>query len=309
MRSAEQLILVSRRSTGNLDFSENAGVQDEEFLQGLNDAQEEIHALINGLFPFILMGEKIQDITANVANYPIPSDCYMGTRIDHVEYSPSGIASDYYPIRKGYPRERINGQAGNPAFYIRQGSELIIQPPPQSGGKIRITYQRSIPILDKKRATVASVVLTGSSITSLVLDTTQDLDAAALLEQNYITILDKYGSVKMDGIPVDAIDIATGIVTVSPGFTFDASETIAAGDSVVRGKYASTHSQLPEICEKYLLEYCNMRIFMRDSSTDQGDVAKLMQKIEATLQKAFAEPDSDPNRIPIIDPSYLGYEL
>jgi hypothetical protein len=78
---------------------------------------------------------------------------------------------------------------------------------------------------------------------------------------------------------------------------------------VVRGKYSSTHSQLPDICEKYLLEYCNMRIFVRDSSTDQAEVAILMQKIEATLKQAFAEPDSDPDRIPIIDSSFLGYEL
>jgi len=309
MRTIEQLITASRRATGNVDFSETAGVQDEEFIQSLNDAQEEIHALINVMFPTILMAEKEIQISANVESYAIPSDCYMGTRVDHIEYTTSGLAQDYYPIRKGHPRERINGQAGNPAFYIRQGTSLIIQPPPQSGGKIRVTYQKAIPVLDKKRGTVASVVLGLDTITSLVLDTTTDLDAAALSEQNFITIGDKNGIIKMQYIPIDSIDSTTGMVTVSAGFTFESGETIDAGDYALRGKYSTTHSQLPDICEKYLLEYCNMRIFVRDSSTDQAEVGALMQKIEGTLKQAFAEPENDPDRIPIIDPSYLGYEL
>lgn len=309
MRTVEQLIQASRRATGNLDFSENAGVADEEFLQALNDGQEEIHALINLNFPTILMAVKIQQIFANVDSYAIPSDCYMGTRLDYLEYSPSGLSSDYYPIRKGSVKERINGQSGNPAYYIRQGSSVIMQPPPQNGGYLRMTYQKAIPVLDKKRGQVAAVSLGTSTINSLTLDTTTELDAAGLEEQNFITIVDKNGLVKMRYIPIDGVDQSTGVVTVSSGFVFEAGETIDVGDSAVRGKYSSTHSQLPDICEKYLLEYCNMRIFVRDSSTDQAEIAVLMQKIEATLKQAFAEPDNDPDRIPIIDPSFLGYEL
>lgn len=309
MRTIEQLISASRRATGNLDFSDNAGIGDEEFIQALNDGQEEIHALINVMFPTILMASQETQVSANVELYAIPRDCYMGTRLDFVEYAPSGLAQDYYPIRKGSTKERINGQAGNPAFYIRQGVNLILQPPPQNGGKIRMTYQKSVPVLDKRRATVSSVLLVGDTIQSLFLSTSVDLDAEGLVEQNFITIVDKNGGMKMSYIPVDSINSGTGEVIVSAGFTFQAGETISAGDYAVRGKYASTHSQLPDICEKYLLEYCNVRIFVRDSSTDQAEVAALMQKIEATLKQAFAEPDNDPDRIPIIDPSYLGYEL
>lgn len=309
MRNVELLIAASRRSTGNTDFSENAGVADEEFLQALNDAQEEIHAIINSMFPTILMAEKVVQVSINQESYPIPDDCYMGTRIDHVEYSPSGLAQDYWVIRKGSARERINGQSGNPSYYIRQGSNLILQPPPQQGGTIRLTYQKTIPVLDKRRATVSSVTLAGDTIASLVLDTTVELDATALEEQNFISIVDKNGVVKMRAIPIDSINSGNGQVNVSAGFTFQSGETIAPGDYAVRGKYSSTMSQLPDLCEKYLLEYCNMRIFVRDSSVDQADVAGLMQKLEATLRAAFAEPENDPDGIPIITAQYLGYDL
>ena len=308
MRAVDQLITASRRATGNTDYTSTAGVQDEEFIQALNDAQEEIQSIINVLFPTILMAEKYVDVTISQETYPIPSDCYMGTRIDNISYSPTGLDQDYYVIRKGSLKERIDGINGNPSFYLRQGSNIIIQPPPQNSGKLRIVYQKAIPYLDIRRGTVQAVTLGTNTITSLTLDPA-GLDASALLEQNYITIVDKYGAVKMKDIPVDAIDTSTGVVTVTPGFTFQSGETIVVGQYALRGKNSSTNSLLPDICEKYLLEYCNMRIFVRDSSTDQNEVAALMGKIEATLRQAFAEPDNDPDRVPIIDPFYLGYEL
>ena len=309
MRQLEQLITASRRATNNLDFSSSAGVQDEEFIQALNDAQEEIHSIINTTFPTILMKVVEKAVTIGIDSYSIPSDCYMGTRIDFIEYSPSGLVQDYYPIRKGSVKERINGQNGNPAYYIRQGTDIIVQPAPQQGGKLRITYQRTVPVLDIRRAQVSSVVLSSNSITSLVLDTSVAFDNLALEEQNFITIVDKNGVIKMQDIPVDGIDGNTGVVTVTSGFTFQTGETISQGDYALRGKYSSTNSQLPDVCEKYLLEYCNMRIFMRDSSTDQAEVAALMQKIENTLKSAFSEPDNDPDRVAVISAEYLGYDL
>jgi hypothetical protein len=254
------------------------------------------------------MSEKYQDVTLGVSSYAIPTDCYMGTRIDNIFYSPSGLYQDFYPIRKGSLKERIDGINGCPSFYLRQGNQIILQPPPQQGGKLRIIYQKAIPYLDVKRGTVLSVTLSGDTITSLVLDPNA-LDADALLEQNFISIVDKNGNTQMKDIPIDAIDVNTGVVTVSAGFTFENNETIAPGNFALRGKNSTTHSQLPDICEKYLLEYCNMRIFVRDSSTDQAELAALMSKIEGTLKLAFAEPDNDPDRIPIINPFYLGYEL
>lgn len=309
MRKLELLILASRRATENQEFTDSAGIQDDEFIQYFNDGQEEIHAKLNSLFPHILMKQKeIQCVAAQEA-YDIPSDVFMGTRIDFIEYTQSGNAIDYYGLKKGSLKERLNGVQTDPSFYIRNGNQILLQPKPQSSGsKIRVSYQRAIPRLDIKRATVESVTLgAGNTITTLVLDDALLFDRDSLLEEGYISITDKDGVVKMESIPIDNISTA-GVVTVSAGFIYQTGETITAGDCVLRGKKSSQFSELPELCEKYLLEYCNARILIRDSSSDSAPVAQVLARVEATLQTAFAEPDNDPDYIPVLDGQYLGWD-
>ena len=308
MRRVDLLITASRRATENQEFTATAGIQDVEFLQYLNDGQEEIHSILQGTFPSILTAYKTQQVVQNQEAYAMPRDLYLGTRIDQIEYSCSGTPDSYYILKKGTLKERLNTQAGNPAFYIRRGAEILIQPKPQQAGIMRWSYQRAIPTLDVRRGTVLSVVLGTNDITSLVLDTSIFLDADPIVEQQFMTVVDKNGAVKMRSIPVVAIDTATGTVTVEPGFTFESGETIAAGDFVCAGTFSTTNSELPDVCEKYLLEYCNTRILMRDSQTDSAQISQILAKVEQTLRLAFAEPDGDPDRIPLLDVQFLGVE-
>ena len=308
MRRADLLITASRRATENQEFTATAGIQDVEFLQYLNDGQEEIHSILQSTFPSILTAYKVQTAVQSQEAYSVPRDLYLGTRIDQLEYSCSGVDTDYYILKKGQIKERLNTQAGNPAFYIRRGSEILIQPRPQQAGNIRWSYQRAIPKLDVRRGTVSTVTLGSSSITSLTLDASIFLDADPILEQQFMTVVDRNGVVKMRSIPVTAIDTTTGTVTVESGFTFESGETITAGDYVCAGDFATTNSELPEVCEKYLLEYCNLRILMRDSQTDSAQISQILAKVQETLRVAFAEPDGDPDRIPLLDVQFLGVE-
>lgn len=310
MRKLETLITASRRATENQEFTETAGIQDEEFIQYFNDGQEEIHTILNTLFPHILMKIKEVSCVASQEAYDIPSDVFMGTRIDAIEFTQSGAPQNYYPLKKGSVKERLSGIQTDPSFYIRNGSQIFLQPKPQSSGsKLRLTYQRTIPRLDVQRATVLSVTLdlVSNTIISLTLDDTVQMDTATLLEENYITVLDKNGVVKMRKIPITAIS-TSGVVTVDPSFVFEDGETISAGDSVCRGGYSSNFSELPDLCEKYLLEYTNTRILMRDSSSDADAVSQVLNKVQSSLQTAFAEPDNDPDYVPVLDGQYLGWD-
>jgi hypothetical protein len=308
MRRVEQLIAQSRRATENQEFTESAGVQDEEFIQYLNDAQEDIQTIIQGTFPNIMLKEEIGSLISGQGGYDIPRDCFLGTRINQVEVTLS-TTENFYVLRKASLRERINFKSGSPVFWIRNGSQFLLQPAPQASGQYRVTYQRTIPTLDIRRGTVDSVTFgAGNTIASLILKTDEPLDDQALIEQNFITIVDKNGSVKMQGIPVTDVSASTGTVTIEAGFVFEDGETIEAGDYALRGAYSTTNSQLPDICEKFLLEYCNTRILMRDSSADSVETGTLMAKIQETLRLAFAEPDADPDRITILDTQFLGLE-
>ena len=310
MRKLETLITASRRATENQEYNDTSGIQDEEFIQYFNDGQEEVQALINANFPHVLMKIKEMNVSANTEEYAIPDDVYLGTRIDFIEFTQSGAPQNYYPLKKGSVKERLSGIQTDPSFYIRNGNSIFLEPKPQSSGsKIRITYQRTIPTLDIVRGTVEAVTLdtNARTVTSLTLDDTVTMDITALTEQNYMTVIDKNGNIKMKAIPVVSIS-SSGVVTLDAGFVYESGETISAGDYVVRGKYASNFSQLPDVCEKYLLEYCNTRILVRDSSTDADSVAQLLAKIQNTIQTAFAEPDNDPDYVPVLDGQYLGWD-
>ena len=313
MRKLETLITASRRATENQEFSSSAGISDEEFIQYFNDAQEEIQNLINLNFPKVFM--KVADLQvpaqdgSTLSGIALPSDCYLGTRIDTILFSDTGRLQDAYRLKKGSTKEYLGGNASNPSYYFRASSDIFLQPYAQSGGVLYVAYQAALPKLDIIRGIVSSVTLGTNTITSLVLDPTQVFDFEAIQENRYVSVGDKDGNIKMTRIPVDAIDSSTGVVTVDPSFTFEAGETIAAGDFIFCGKVATNFSQLPETCERYLLEYCNARILMRDSSSDAQDISQVLLKIEAGIKSAFAETESDPDYVAVLDNQYLGWDV
>ncbi|MHA2065574.1 MAG: phage adaptor protein [Candidatus Thorarchaeota archaeon] len=281
MRNLSLLITQSRRNTENEDFSADRGIGDEEFIEYFNNAQDRIQALIQAGFPDVFQEDTIIDAVSGQEEYAIPTDAFLGTRIDMVEYSDSGATEEFYELKKASKRERTTGLNANPSFYIRRNQSILLQPKPESSGKIRITYQKKLPKLDVRRATVLTATLSATAITALTLDTSVAIDDVGLLEENFITVIDKNGLIKMKNIPIDAIDTGTGIVTVTAGFTFQTGETIVPGDFLLRGTESSTHSQLPDNVERYL---------------------------ETDIVDSFSVPDGDVNYVPILDDQFLGAE-
>lgn len=305
MRAIELLITQSRRETENEEFTDTTGISDEEFIEFANRAQSRIQTGISLLFPDLFLEEKEIDAVINQEDYAIPLDAFLGSRVELVEYSPDGTQSGYYNLDKGSKKERLSGVSSTPSFYIRRSGFILLQPAPQQAGTIRITYQKSLPKIDKRRAQVSAVTLTSNSITSLTLDTTQEIDDVALLEENYITVIDKNGVIKMKEIPITAISTSSGAVTVEAGFTFESGETIAVGDYVVRGKEASTHSQLPDVCQPFLIAYMNWKALFRDSSNDSVEQNQELKELMNEILASYGDPDGDVNRVPILTGDYL----
>lgn len=312
MRNISLLISRSRSITGNTDFTEDTGFQDEDFLEWATSAQHRIHSKIVQMAPDVFESEKVYSVTSGQEAYDIPELAHLNTRITQVDFSPSTSERDYYPLQKAQLVERQTGIAGNPSVYIRKSNQILLAPAPTSG-MIRIVYQRRFPRLDIRRASVDSVVLDDatSTITSLVFDVTtlSSEDIVRIQDEGYVTIVDRDGVIQMAAIPVSEVNSSNGAVTLVSGFEYESGETIAVGDYVVLGNYTSTHSPLPsEVGERYLIEFMNWKAQKGDSSSDSKEQVSEVEQIEAEIISAYTPADNDVARVPIISYDYVDFQ-
>ena len=82
----------------------------------------------------------------------------------------------------------------------------------------------------------------------------------------------------------------------------------AADYYIVFGKFASTHSQLPDVAERYLTEYMAMRIQMRDSNTESINQSSVLRTLEEEIVDSIANLEEDLVSIAILDSSMMDYD-
>lgn len=307
MRRLDVLIDQVRKQTENVEFSDTTGISDEEFIQYANDGQEQIEMEINSVGTDNFLVEKEIQTVAGQEAYELPFDMLMGTNIRHVEISSSSSQSDYFPLKQRQFWERINSFNGTPAYYIQRNNQILLQPKPDRALTIRVQYKKKLPRLDIRRASVSAVTLGSNTITSLTFDTSALFERDELIQDNFLTIVDRDGAVKMRAIPFDDINSGSGVVTVTAGFTFESGESIGVGDYAVRNKNSSTHSQLPDICERFIISYMAWKILKRDSNTDLTDQERELIAMGANIVKNFARADENWDGVPIINNEDLDY--
>lgn len=308
LRRLDLLISEAREETENKEFTATTGISDEEFIRYANDGQMELQQAISNTHPDVFQ-EESDPISAIGESISIPSDAFLGNRIDYVEFSDDGSENNYRQLKQGRLSERRPGVNSTPSYYIRRSGILLLQPQPDSpGGVVRITYQKRLPSLDIRRAQVGAVTLGSDSITSLILDTTVNFDQENLVTDNFMTVIGRDGTIKMKGIEFDDISASTGIVTITSGFTFDTGETIEVGDYVVRGSCATTHSQLADVCEPFIVSFMQWRALKRDSSSDASGKGQELAQMRASIIDSFSQTDSDVDYVTILDSQYFSTE-
>jgi len=308
MRRIDLLIDEARHETDNTQFTDETGIQTSEFLRWANSAQTRILSLIQQAHPDLFQRSSEIAVVQNQEEYSIPSKTFLGTRVQMVEYSKSGQTRDYYPLKKGNLHERVNGPAGDPAFYIRFSKKVLIQPAPQNTGKLRLITQLALPRLDTRRATVLSSALTSDTITSLNFDPSLNIDQEEIQNEGYICIVDKDGNILMEAIPVESIDMTTGLVTVYSGFTFQSGETIPVGSFAVLGSYSSTHSDLPDVAERYVVDFMCWKLEKRDANSASQEISQELKDQEDDIVSSFGIPDDDVSYVTVLDCQYLDYD-
>lgn len=309
MRRIEKLILQVRSETDNDDVpssTEEKGIPDSDFIQFLNDSQDRLQSLIAARYPQVFIREVEIDIVPNQESYTISDRVFLNNRLHTVEFSCTGLVRDYVELEPATVKERYTDTSPDPCYYIRRAGELLLNPiPSRAGGKIRITYERELDDLDIRRGRVASV--TGTPITAITLEA--DLPAPSTLLSgvevgDYICVCDKDGNVTAYNIPVSSYDSGTRVFTV-PSHSLGSGESIVAGSYVTLGRYSSTHSGLPDMCERYLVAYSTLKTLVRDSSEDFTDKNRELSEIESDIIGSFADITRDVDYIAILDESPL----
>jgi hypothetical protein len=298
MKLIDKLISQIRKQTEN---ENEAAIDNSEILQYLNDGQERLHAVVSAKHPKAFIETKEYDIVPGQADYELPVNVFLDNKVLNVEYSYSGQTDDYYPLDPITLKERTN-YSGYPTNYIRRSGKVTLDPiPDTTSGKIRVEYVKRINHLDLRRGVVDVITTDSSTITSLVLDTSNliAIDGDAFNDVEYVCLVDKYGNIGYANIPVDSVDTSTGVVTITSGYEFSAGESASAGDYIVVGENTSTHSEFPRNCERYLIAYASWKLLKRDSSVDFAEQQQELLAMEDDIVASYADVDDDYQRIPV----------
>ncbi len=305
MKRTDLLVDIVRRETETVQDSTSQGISELTYVQCLNDAQDHLQSIIIDQHPRVFLGQSLINIVAAQEEYNLPSDIYLGTKIVSLEYKYGTEAGQYMKLMPQSLHDRKTWFSSSfPAFYIRKSDTFLLNPLPavSSTSGLRMVYVRELRDLDVRRGVISTVTKSSLNITAINLDLTPTLskdsssvtNAADLLDKtDYVCIVDKDGISILDGIPVTGYNSSTGVITV-PSFSTAILAAAFVDMYVVAGKAATTHSELPNVCERYLIAYAILEILKKNGN--QFETAEQKQKVssmEEDIVSLFGYPDDD----------------
>jgi len=299
MRSVTRLIEQIRRQTENEEFTDFAGIKDQEFIQYINDAQYNLQAQIVHQHPSVFIEEMLIPTVPGQERYDLPVDCFLGNKVTNVEYSASGNEEDFYVLKQSTLKSRTSGVDADPSLYIRLSGQIMLAPQPASGGMLRVNYVRRVRELDTRKAKVSeNVSVTSSTTFTIKLDNQNyDTDTDSLKEHDFICVVDKLGRSIVKDIEIRSID-STSIVCEAHTKQSHELSVIPAGAYIVGGKHTTTHSDLGVEVERYLISYCAWKILKRDSSVDSTEAMQELTIMAQEIVKSYALISDDVQFIP-----------
>ena len=307
------LINEIRESTENEEFDETLGLSEEEVLKFINQAQNRLHSKIVAMHKQTFAEEKVINSVANQESYSLFFNSYLKNYISAVEFSATGSADDYYPLRPTSSHNRNTGSNGYPNYYfIRAGKFYILPTPNNSSGKFRVTHIKRPLNLDKRRGLIVASGF-DSATSPTYIDMTfvngQTVDQNQLERYSYVTVVDKFGNQKIANILVDSWNLGTGTgdtrisISSSADMELVNSVGIADGDYVISGDNSSTHLEWSPEVERYLQIFAEFKILKRDSSVDSQEQFQELSEIEQDILDGYSELSDDINEIPDINDS------
>jgi len=293
MRRLELLINEARLSTNTTDINSVSLLLCQGYMARIQSYLEDLMFLVNSENDMFLKDYNFNLIRGQ-DEYALPIDIYAKSSIDTVAVSfLNGLSQTFLPLKKVSRKQR-----GFTFGYFVQETSMVFTPKPQSPLAIKLTYQRKLPSPSVRMGKIQSF---GSGV--ITIDPTTYVSEISG-SSDYICIVDRDGAVlnKVTDIagntaysPIYLTSDVSGVLTV------DSTIGAVAGAYVVSGKYASSHVQLPDECEKYLIMALERMIQYRQSSSD-FNVSSIYTTDElSTIKEVFADNSYDDAKPPVTE--------
>lgn len=308
----DYIIDDARKITENEEFDTEVGLDEEEILLFMNQGLRRIHSKVIAANPEspIFTAETETSTTADTESYSLSFKAHRGNRVLMVEFSSDGDSDNYYALRRVSPHLRDQGSDGDPiSYFIRNSTVYLTSAPRTAGGTLRVTYIAKARTLDKRRGLIESVEGSATAPTAIEVSDINGLtvDQGEIDKRSYITVVDADGVIKMSNIPITSTqttslsdaDATYQINVDSSNHTALSGETIAAGDYVVSGRYASTHLEEDDF-EDYVREFAAYKVLKRDSSVDVAEAVQELLALEEEIVQSFSTNSDDITEIPEI---------
>lgn len=307
MRRIEHLIKQIRRQTDNEIIGADDGISKNELVWYINEAQTTLQEAIIGTYRKAFSTTAFIDAVDGQEEYSLPEYTFAGQNVIKIDYSPDGQTKNYLPVGKvEYVEQR--SIAGTPQFYILSGNKVLFNPIPDKSvtNGFRVVYNKMLPNLDVRRSTVKAKTEVGATLTALTLEPTfPEFSVDDWADDDWLTIVGADGTIKCSKVAYTAIS-ALGVLTM-PVHAYTTGESVTVGDYVVPGKRATTHSELPDNAERYIVAYAVWKVLKRDSSNDSKEHVQELEMLANSVVDAYAAAAQDVTRIPIINTDWAEY--
>jgi hypothetical protein len=287
MRRLEFLISQVRQSTDNKDTN---GIPTSEIVGYFNDAQRFITTIIFKNNPYAdLFKTQIEFNATSDGVYDLPSDCYSENAISMVEGRFNTTENN-----EGYSRIKPIAESEFSYLfgYITRNNQILLSGMNNIANiqSVRITYFRQLKTLDVRQAQVNAVtpgVSIGLSSTPTDLYTLDD----------HCSTVDAQGDQVVDDIYFTNTSGATLTTTDTTG--------VVIGQYIVAGSNSCNKSELPDVCETYLLDYVRQRLYTRNNYDDANKQMYFTEQQKEEIISIFSKNKKDDDIIPITDVDFL----
>ena len=291
MRRLELLINEARLSTNTTDINSVSLALCQQYMNRIHSYLEDILFLVNDENDLFMKDYEFNLIPGQ-DEYVLPIDIYAKSSIDNVAVSfLNGLSQTFLPLKKVSRKQR-----GFTFGYFVQNTQLVFTPKPQSPLRIKMTYQQKIPNVSVRAGKIQSFTPTGIVLTDYV--------SGILSLDDFICIVDADGNILNKTTDVNNNTFFTPIRLVSDSsgtLVTDVTTGAVNGAYVVSGKYASSHSQMPNECEKYLITALERMIQYRQSSSDVNTSTVFSSEELSTIKEVFADNSYDDAKPPVTE--------